>query len=159
MNAYLSGGGTGTYNTDPELTGDIELQAGFYLFMDNGYGVIGSWTGDSDYDDFAPSLTVLPTVVSASTRGRVTVDAGIKAFATDSGGEPRSKDREGLNDQFGGDEFGVITAQAGAALPELGDRLEFSVTHCDPTVNQYDRIHAVRADVVEAVWPIIARRG
>jgi hypothetical protein len=26
-------------------------------------------------------------------------------------------------------------------------------------VNLYDRIHAVRGDAVEAVWPIMARRG
>jgi D-serine deaminase-like pyridoxal phosphate-dependent protein len=121
--------------------------------------VIGGRNGDSDYNDFVPSLTVLTTVVSASTPDRVTVDAGIKAFATDSGGTPRPKDREGLNYQFGGDEFGLITAQPGAALPKLGDRLEFFVTHCDPTVNLYDRIHAVRGDVVEAVWRVIARRG
>ena len=43
------------------------------------------------------------------------------------------------------------------ALPKLGDRLEFFVTHCDPTVNLYDRIYAVRGDAVEAVWPVIAR--
>ncbi len=53
----------------------------------------------------------------------------------------------------------MIAAQPGAALPELGDRLEFFVTHCDPTVNLYDRIHAVRGDAVEAVWPVVARRG
>ncbi len=157
--AILSGGSTGTYNIDSELPGGIELQAGSYVYMDNGYRAIGSRTGESDYNDFAPSLTVLTTVVSASTPDRVTVDAGIKAFATDSGGKPRAKDREGLNYQFGGDEFGIITAQPGAALPKLGDRLEFFVTHCDPTVNLYDRIHAVRGDAVEAVWPVIARRG
>jgi D-serine deaminase-like pyridoxal phosphate-dependent protein len=157
--AILSGGSTGTYNIDSELPGGIELQAGSYVYMDNGYRAIGGRDGDSDYNDFPPSLTVLATVVSASTADRVTVDAGIKAFATDSGGKPRPKDREGLNYQFGGDEFGLITAQPGAALPKLGDRLEFFVTHCDPTVNLYDRIHAVRGDTVEAVWPIIARRG
>ena len=157
--AILSGGSTGTYNIDSELPGGIELQAGSYVFMDNGYRVIGGRSRDSDYNDFVPSLTVLTTVVSASRSDRVTVDAGIKAFATDSGGKPRPRDREGLNYLFGGDEFGLITAQPDASLPKLGDRLEFFVTHCDPTVNLYDRIHAVRGDVVEAVWRVIARRG
>jgi 3-hydroxy-D-aspartate aldolase len=155
----LSGGSTGTYNIDSELPGGIELQAGSYVYMDNGYRAIGGRNGESDYEDFASSLTVLTTVVSASTPDRVTVDAGIKAFATDSGGQPRPKDREGLSYRFGGDEFGLITAQPGAPLPKLGDRLEFFATHCDPTVNLYDRIHAVRGGAVEAVWPIIARRG
>jgi D-serine deaminase-like pyridoxal phosphate-dependent protein len=53
----------------------------------------------------------------------------------------------------------VIAAGPGADLPKIGDRLEFFATHCDPTVNLYDRIHAVRGDTVEAVWPIVARRG
>jgi D-serine deaminase-like pyridoxal phosphate-dependent protein len=157
--AILSGGSTGTYNIDSDLPGGIELQAGSYIYMDNGYRAIGGRSGGPDYDDFAPSLTVLTTVVSAGTPDRVTVDAGIKAFATDSGGQPRAKDREGLSYRFGGDEFGVIAAQPGADLPRIGDRLEFFATHCDPTVNLYDRIHAVRGDAVEAVWPIIARRG
>ena len=157
--AILSGGSTGTYNIDSELPGGIELQAGSYVFMDNGYRVIGGRSGDADYNDFAPSLSVLTTVVSTGASDRVTVDAGIKAFATDSGGMPRSKDREGLEYKFGGDEFGVLTARAGASLPKIGDRLEFYATHCDPTVNLYDRIYAVRGDAVEAVWPIMARRG
>jgi D-serine deaminase-like pyridoxal phosphate-dependent protein len=157
--AILSGGSTGTYNIDSELPGGIELQAGSYVFMDNGYRAVGGSDGDSDYNDFAYSLTVLTTVVSMSGSSRVTVDAGIKAFATDSGGKPLAKNREGLSYQFGGDEFGVVTAQSGASLPKLGDRLEFFVTHCDPTVNLYDRIYAVRGEAVEAVWPVVARRG
>ena len=155
----LSGGSTGTYNIDPELPGGIELQAGSYVFMDNGYRSIGGRANNADYDDFPPSLTVLTTVVSAGVAGRVSVDAGIKAFATDSGGPPRLRGREGLEYRFYGDEFGLITAPTGAPLPRLGDRLEFYVPHCDPTVNLYDRIHAVRGDVVEAVWPVLARRG
>jgi D-serine deaminase-like pyridoxal phosphate-dependent protein len=156
--AIFSGASTGTYNIDSELPG-FELQAGSYVYMDNGYRVIGGRSGGADYDDFASSLTVLTTVVSVGAAGRVSVDAGIKAFATDSGGRPRSKDWDGLEYQFGGDEFGIITARPGASLPQIGDRLEFFVTHCDPTVNLYDRIHAVRGDAVEAVWPILARRG
>jgi D-serine deaminase-like pyridoxal phosphate-dependent protein len=74
-------------------------------------------------------------------------------------GRPRSKDREGLDYPFGGDEFGVITARPGAALPRLGDRLEFFVTHCDPTANLYDRMFAVRGDAAEAAWPVVAPRG
>jgi hypothetical protein len=32
------------------------------------------------------------------------------------------------------------------------------VPHCDPTVNLYDRIYALRRDKIEAVWPIVARK-
>jgi D-serine deaminase-like pyridoxal phosphate-dependent protein len=157
--AIFSGGSTGTYNIDTELPGGIELQIGSYVFMDNGYRDIGSRGGNPVYVDFPPSLTVLTTVVSATHPDRVSVDAGLKAFATDSGGTPRPKDWEGINYKFYGDEFGLITANPGAEIPRIGDRLEFYVTHCDPTVNLYDRIHAVSGDRVEAIWPIVARRG
>jgi 3-hydroxy-D-aspartate aldolase len=157
--AILSGGSTGTYNIDFELPGGIELQAGSYVFMDNGYRAIGDSGGGAEYHDFEYSLTVLTTVVGTSDSGRVTVDAGIKAFATDSGGKPLAKNWEGLTYQFGGDEFGYVTAATGASLPKIGDRLEFFVTHCDPTVNLYDRIYVVRGEAVEAVWPVVARRG
>jgi D-serine deaminase-like pyridoxal phosphate-dependent protein len=39
----------------------------------------------------------------------------------------------------------------------VGDRIEFLVPHCDPTVNLYDEIHCLRGGRVEAVWPIAAR--
>ena len=35
--------------------------------------------------------------------------------------------------------------------------IEFFPPHCDPTVNLYDEIHALRGDTVEAVWAIAAR--
>jgi D-serine deaminase-like pyridoxal phosphate-dependent protein len=157
--AILSGGSTGTYNIDTGLPGGVELQAGSYVFMDNGYRDIGSREGNPVYTDFPPSLTVLTTVVSTTYPDRVSVDAGTKAFATDSGGAPRAKDWDGISYKFFGDEFGLITAAPGADLPRIGGRLEFYVTHCDPTVNLYDRIHAVRGDRVEAIWPIVARRS
>jgi D-serine deaminase-like pyridoxal phosphate-dependent protein len=145
--------------TQASLDKAAEVQAGSYVFMDNGYRAIGGRTGDSDYHDFLSSLTVLTTVVSASTPDRVTVDAGIKAFATDSGGKPRSKDREGLDYQFGGDEFGRITARRRAARAGRPPGILRDALRCDPTVNRYDRIYAVRGDAVEAVWPVVARRG
>lgn len=152
----LSGGSTGTYNIDSAIDGVTELQVGSYIFMDTEYMAIGGKDGNKVYSDFRPALTVLTTVVSAAHPDQVTVDAGVKAFAH--APDPLAKDREGLKYRRTGDEFGAITALAGAALPRLGDRLEFIVPHCDPTVNLYDRIYACRGDKVEAVWPVMARR-
>jgi D-serine deaminase-like pyridoxal phosphate-dependent protein len=39
----------------------------------------------------------------------------------------------------------------------VGDKLEVIVSHCDPVVNLYDQMYAIRGDKVEAVWPISAR--
>src|SRR5207244_13637648 len=110
------------------------------------------------YTDFRPSLFVVTTVVSATHPDRVTLDAGTKAFATIVPYKPEARDRTGLVYTRAGDEFGALTAEAGGTLPKLGDRLEFIVPHCDPTVNLYDRLYAIRGDRVEAVWPIAARR-
>jgi D-serine deaminase-like pyridoxal phosphate-dependent protein len=101
---------------------------------------------------------VLTTVVSASHPDRVTIDAGTKAFATDVQDRPEARNWQGLTYRRAGDEFGTLTAAKGAKLPRVGDRLEFLVPHCDPTVNLYDRIYAMRGVQVEAIWAIAARR-
>jgi 3-hydroxy-D-aspartate aldolase len=153
----VSGGSTGTYNIDSTVAGVTELQVGSYVFMDVDYRRIGGQSGPV-YTDFRPSLFVLTTVVSSTHPDRVSLDAGTKAFATDVPYKPEARDRPGLVYTRAGDEFGSLTVEAGGALPKLGDRLEFIVPHCDPTVNLYDRLYAVRGDRVEAVWPIAARR-
>ncbi|HXG08901.1 MAG TPA: DSD1 family PLP-dependent enzyme [Gemmataceae bacterium] len=153
----LSGGSTGTYNIDSAIRGVTELQVGSYVFMDVDYRRIGGKDGPV-YTDFRPSLTVLTTVVSATHPDRVSVDAGTKAFATDVTSRPEAKGWEGLSYSRAGDEFGSLTAADGTKLPRLGDRLEFLVPHCDPTVNLYDHLWAMRGEKVEAVWPIVARR-
>jgi len=153
----LSGGSTGTYNIDPGV-GLTELQVGSFIFMDVNYRVIGGKDGNAIYSDFQPSLTVLTTVVNTNYSDHVSVDAGTKAFSSDSVDKPESKGWSGLAYRRLGDEFGALTASDGGKLPRLGDRLEFIVPHCDPTVNLYDRIYAMRGDFVEAIWPIAARK-
>jgi D-serine deaminase-like pyridoxal phosphate-dependent protein len=63
----------------------------------------------------------------------------------------------GLSYAFAGDEHGRLDLSKADRAVNLGDRLEFIVPHCDPTVNLYDRIFAARGETVEAVWPIAAR--
>lgn len=156
---FLSCGSTGTYNIDCELPVPVELQGGSYVFLDNEYRAVGG-PGSDLYTDFHRSLTVLATVVSAHHADRVTVDAGTKSFASDTPFRPEARGRPDLAYEFHGDEFGRVALRPDAAgdLPRLGDRVEFYPPHCDPTVNLYDRIHAVRGDRVEAVWPIVARK-
>jgi D-serine deaminase-like pyridoxal phosphate-dependent protein len=154
----VSGGSTGTYNIDSGLRGVTELQVGSYVFMDVDYRRIGGRNNQAVYTDFQPSLTVLTTVVSATHADRVTVDAGTKAFSTDVSWAPEAKNWDGLTYRRAGDEFGTVTAAQGARLPRLGDRLEFLVPHCDPTVNLYNRLYAMRGEKVEAIWPVLARK-
>src|SRR5262249_51067974 len=154
----LSGGSTGTYNIDSAVEGVTELQVGSYVFMDVDYRRIGGKDGQAVYGDFRPSLTVLTTVGSSAHPDRGTVDAGTKALDTTVPWPGQAPHNPGLSYRPAGDEFGVVTAEGGAELPRLADRLEFIVPHCDPTTNLHDRIYAMREDRVEAVWPLAARR-
>jgi D-serine deaminase-like pyridoxal phosphate-dependent protein len=156
--AILSGGSTGTYNIDSGMAGITELQVGSFVFMDVDYRRIGGQGNEAVYTDFRPSLTVLATVVSATHSDRVSIDAGTKAIDTTTVHRAEAKAWPGLVYNKGGDEFGIVTAGESGKLPQLGDRLEFIVPHCDPTVNLYGRLFAVRGEHVEGVWPIVARR-
>jgi 3-hydroxy-D-aspartate aldolase len=154
----VSGGSTGTYNIDSAIDGVTELQVGSYVFMDLDYRRIGGRERREVYDDFQHSLTVLTTVVSATHSDRVTVDAGTKAIDTTTPHRAEAKNWPGLVYNRAGDEFGTLTTESGAKLPAIGDRLEFIVPHCDPSVNLYDRLFVSRGNRVEAIWPIVARR-
>lgn len=156
--AILSGGSTGTYNIDSTIRGVTELQVGSYIFMDVDYRRIGGRNQQPVYADFQPSLTVLATVVSATHPDRVTVDAGTKALDTTVPWRAELRHFPGVTYRPAGDEFGTLVADKGAALPRLGERVEFIVPHCDPTTNLHDRIYAMRGDRVDAVWPLAARR-
>jgi D-serine deaminase-like pyridoxal phosphate-dependent protein len=155
----MSGGSTGTYNIDPELEGMTELQCGSYVFMDVDYRAIGG-QGGAVYEDFAPSLTVMATVISRNHADRATTDAGIKAFATDRVKfAPEIKGATGVTMGFGGDEHGILSFNNPSRDFKIGDRLEFIIPHCDPNVNLYDRIFCVRGENVVDVWRTVGRYG
>lgn len=152
----VTGASTGTYNIDSEVSGVTELQPGSFIFMDLDYARIGDQSGPV-YREFQFSLTVLTTVVSKPTKHGVVVDGGLKAFSTDKPFRPQPKDIEGSTFAWGGDEHGMLNLEKASRNLELGDRVEFYVPHCDPTVNLYDRIYGVRGKQVETSWTIAAR--
>src|SRR6267142_1406236 len=127
----VAGGSTGTWDIDVELPGLTELQAGSYCVMDLEYRRIGGRAG--------------------ATLG------GLKSFSTDKPFPPESVERPGVEFTFAGDEHGRLTVTDPSRPARLGERIEFFPPHCDPTINLYDRIYAMRGDTVEAVWDIAAR--
>jgi D-serine deaminase-like pyridoxal phosphate-dependent protein len=152
----FSGGGTGTYSVQHLTPGFTDVQVGSYVFMDMQYLAIGSADGDPVYRDFAPSLTVLTTVMNNRFPGRLTTDGGAKALTLNTPragviGEP------GMDYNAGSDEFGSITFKEASRSYAIGDRIEVIVPHCDPVVNLYDQMYGIRKDRVEVVWPITAR--
>jgi D-serine deaminase-like pyridoxal phosphate-dependent protein len=152
----ISGGGTGTFDIDPDAHVLTELQVGSYVFMDRQYRDV--WTKPGDAVPFETSLFVQTTVISANRDGMATTDAGFKSFATDAGSpEIASGAPEGANYFFFGDEQGgILYSTAGGKLVP-GNVITCVVPHCDPTVNLYDVYHAVRGDTLEAIWPVDSR--
>lgn len=151
----LSGGGTGTFDIDPDARVLTELQVGSYVFMDRQYNDV--WTKPGARPPFETSLFVQTTVISANRDGLATTDAGYKSFATDAGSpQIASGAPDGANYFFFGDEQGGIFYASDTKLRPR-DIIVCVVPHCDPTVNLYDRIHAVRGNKVEAIWRVEAR--
>jgi len=148
-----TGGGTGTSGLDVELGLLNELQPGSYVFMDREYR---DALGDDPEGRFHQSLTVATTVVSANQTGFATVDAGLKAMATDTGPPVVVGAAEGVEYLFFGDEHGLVT-DCPAGPRHRGDRLELVPPHCDPTVDRYDAIWLVRGDEVVGRADVVAR--
>ncbi|MBL8217443.1 MAG: DSD1 family PLP-dependent enzyme [Bryobacterales bacterium] len=153
---WLSGGSTGTYNIDTDIDGITEMQPGSFICMDLDYNRIGGQTSGEKYTDFQNALFVIATVVSKPRADMAVVDAGFKAFSTDKPYLPQYRDGDSLAYGFAGDEHGRITSATGRSV-HVGDRLQFIIPHCDPSVNLYDRIFAVRGQQVEAVYRVTAR--
>jgi D-serine deaminase-like pyridoxal phosphate-dependent protein len=152
----FSGGGTGTYNIMHAAAGVTDVQVGSYVFMDCQYIEIGSDTDEAVFGDFAPALTVMSTVLNTYFPGSMTTDAGAKALTLNKPG-PWVIGEKGFTYTAGSDEFGSIRYETASRSYKVGDRLELIAPHCDPVVNEYDQIYAIRKDRVEAVWPIAAR--
>ncbi len=149
----VTGGGTGSHAIDAELGVLTELQVGSYIFMDREYA-------ECDLDGggampFETALLVDARVISANTIGLITIDAGLKAFATDAG--PATIIAGAGDDaryRFMGDEHGAVM---GTDLPGLGARITLGTPHCDPTVNLYDAYHVINGEDLVAIWPVTAR--
>jgi 3-hydroxy-D-aspartate aldolase len=151
----VTGGGTGTHQIDATLGLFTELQVGSYIFMDEQYLACQPKPGTTPYET---SLFVDTRVVSANTTGVVTVDGGLKSFASDAGvpaivaGAPA-----GSRYTFMGDEHGAVTLPPGSQSPKLGDVITLTTPHCDPTVNLYDTFHVIKEGVLRELWPVSAR--
>ncbi|WP_422006229.1 DSD1 family PLP-dependent enzyme [Pyruvatibacter mobilis] len=159
----LTGGGTGTWDIDPEAGVLTDLQAGSYLFMDTEYNAVSQKDGAAQA--FETSLTIQTTVVSANTPGIATTDAGIKSMATDhkefriASGAPEGTAYFLFGDEQGGLLFSDKKESEGGEKHSLkpGAVLNLETPHCDPTVNLYECYHVVQNGTLVDIWPIDTR--
>ncbi len=149
----VTGAGTGTWQHERDSGVYTEIQPGSYIFMDADYHRNAL---APDEHHFEQSLYVIATIMSAPVRERAVVDAGLKAFAFDSG-PPQVYGARGLDYVKASDEHGVLAVAGDRDPPLPGDRIWLIPGHCDPTVNLYDWIVGVRGSRVECVWPVAAR--
>ena len=153
--ALVTGGGTGTHRIDMDMAVMNELQAGSYIFMDRQYTDCDLAGGAAPFET---ALMIDARVISANHARLATVDAGLKAFATEAGSPPiLAGAAPGSLYHFMGDEQGCVVPPRGLAPPELGDVVTFAAPHCDPTVNLYEAFHVVRGDTLVDIWPIEGR--
>jgi D-serine deaminase-like pyridoxal phosphate-dependent protein len=152
----ITGGGTGTFSSDVALRVLNEVQPGSYIFMDNQYR---DALGEDADGAFEQSLFVQAQVISINAQEWVTVDAGLKAFATD-GPVPRPTGKRfgGSRYFYFGDEHGGLMRPSDGSPVALGERVEFIPPHCDPTVDRYDVMFFVRGDAVVEIAVIDAAR-
>jgi D-threonine aldolase len=151
--AIVTGAGTGTWHHERDSGVWNELQPGSYPFMDADYG--RNVLAPTDIP-FEQSLFVVAAVMSVTAHSHAVVDAGLKAFAFDSG-LPLVHDRGGTTYVRASDEHGVLELAADAAPIARNERVWLIPGHCDPTFNLYDWIVGVRGGRVECVWSIAAR--
>ena len=148
----VCGGGTGSFLYEAASGVYNEIHAGSFALMDVNYA-------RNEHDPAAPNfecaLFVLSCVVSMAEQ-RATLDAGLKAFSTDTG--PPQPTFAGWRVRGVSEEHTVLMREDEQGMPvRLGDKALLIPGRCDPTVNLHDWIVAVRKNAVEAVWPIDAR--
>ena len=152
----VTGSGTGTHYIDAKAGVFTELQVGSYVFMDHDYAVCD--LRGLDKPTFEQALQIDARVVSANTPGMVTVDAGLKAMATEKGPPMILEGAvEGSTTRFMGDEHLAVIAPQGQAAPALAEQVVLVPPHCDPTVNMYESYHVVKGDTLIDIWPVTAR--
>lgn len=147
----VSAGGTGSYQISSDAPGITELQAGGGTFADPFY------LDKCQVAGLRSALTVLATVVSRPMLDRAILDSGRKTIHPDlfmpvvKGRHPEAKavqlSAEHCKLQLEGD----------ARNLKIGDRVELYVGYSDFTTILHEAFYGFRGDVLEVVWPILAR--
>lgn len=140
----VSVAGTGTYRFALEHGMPSEVQAGSYVFLDSRYSTL-------DDLDFENALFVAAGVISRRRGDELIVDAGSKALSTDQGFAV-VVDASEASYEPAGDEHGRVRG-----LPQQTDRVWLIPSHCDTTVNLYDRYLLLKEGHVVGEIPVAAR--
>ena len=145
----VSGAGTGSYDISAEFPGITEIQAGSYIFMDGTYQKLDL--------PFEQSLTVLSQVVSRPSIDLVVFDVGMKSISSERFVPAVQGYENEIMVQHLSEEHAIANLLKGDL--GLGDKIRFVPSHCCTTVNLYDYMYVTRNEIIEAIWPIAARKA
>jgi len=144
----VSCGGSGTFMYTAHEPGITEIEAGGAIFNDMTYT---GWKVPT-----RQALFVHSVVTSRPSPRRIIVDAGFKTLPAWFN-EPRAVGIPNVVQVTPNAEHGVITLAEDNDAIAVGDRFDFIPGYGDTTVVLHDQLYALRENVVEAVWPILAR--
>ena len=154
----ISGGGTGSYDIDTNRKLFTELQVGSYVFNDVEYDNVNIYK--SNKNPFKTGLFIASSVISIIDNYNYIIDAGLKALSTDSKYLPKpigSLPKQ-TKYSFMGDEHGKITLPKNSSKRlKHGEIVIIQPSHCDPTVNLYDKCYLIEKDKISKSWIIDAR--
>ena len=154
----ISGGGTGSYDIDTKSKLFTELQTGSYVFNDVEYENVNIYK--SNTNPFKSGLFIASSIISIIDDYNYIVDAGLKAFSTDSKYLPKPMGSLPKNSKytFMGDEHGKITLPRKSNKKlNYGEIIIIQPSHCDPTVNLYDKCYLIEKDKISKYWFVDAR--
>lgn len=151
-----TGGGTGTSPADVLIDELTDIQAGSYCMMDSEYFAV-----EHGGPAYFPALKIRTSVISAHKNGEATLDAGTKSIYVTPGAPPQVIQKGKVCNEFSyswdfGDEHGHLFFPENVKLAP-GDTLEMIVSHCDPTVNLFDKLYIVQGEEVIDCWDISLR--
>ena len=154
----ISGGGTGSYDIDTKSKLFTELQTGSYIFNDVEYDNVNTYK--SNTNPFKSGLFIASSIISIIDDYNYIVDAGLKALSADSKYLPKPMGSLPKNSKytFMGDEHGKITLprESNKKL-NYGEIIIIQPSHCDPTVNLYDKCYLIEKDKISKYWFVDAR--
>jgi D-serine deaminase-like pyridoxal phosphate-dependent protein len=145
----VSCGGTGTFPYCAQQPGVTEVQVGGAIFSDEHYRT-------HYHCDYPCALTILATVTSRPNPARIILDAGKKAMSGDAA-LPRPLDLGDVRNIRLSAEHTTIELNSPSDFPRIGDKVALVVGYSDTTVHLHEQIVAVRGDIVEAIWNVVAR--
>ncbi len=150
----VSTGGTPDLYRAHEVAVATEHRPGTYIYADRSLLARG-YCGLEDC-----ALSVLATVVSRPAPDRCILDAGSKALSSDLLG----LDGHGLIVEHPewtihalSEEHGHVRIPAGAAGPEVGERVRIIPNHACVVSNLFDLVHGARAGRIEMAYAVAAR--